>query len=43
MTDIILVFSNHAKRRIKEREIEENLIRKCVTNPDNIISTSTLK
>ncbi len=41
MKDLILIFSNHAKKRIKEREIDENLIRKCITNPDNIMSSNT--
>ncbi len=34
---MIIVFSNHAKRRLKERNISENLVRECLASSDRIL------
>lgn len=39
----LLIFSNHAKQRLRERRIDETLVRRCITNPDKVLQDSEEK
>jgi hypothetical protein len=32
----VIILSNHAKKRLKERKIQESLVRQCLAKPDKV-------